>query len=563
MKHGAAHLVAAVLILVLGIFFFWPLALTLEGAFRFEGRWTLAFFGELLAHPLTLEGLRNSLLLALATTALVIAMGLPLATIAARCEFRGKAWLTGLILLPMILPPFVGAIGIRQILGPYGALNAGLVHAGVMNWSQAIDWLGRGRFWAVAVTQALHLYPIFYLNATAALAQVDPSLEEAAAALGCTGWRRFRRITLPLMMPGLFAGGSLVFIWAFTELGTPLMFDFPRTTAVQIYDGLRDIGSSPLPYAQVVVMLAVSAGLYLIGKGLFGPSAHAMLTKGSAAGAARRLSGWRAAAAASLFGLVLALALVPHAGVLLASVSRAWYGTVLPSRWTADWFREALSHPLTLPAIRNSCLYAFAAMCLDVALGVAAAVVIVRGPRRWRGALDTLVMIPLAVPGLVLAFGYLAMSQPGRLLAALNPTDNPTILLIAAYAVRRLPYVVRAAVAGLQQTAPAYEEAAWNLGCPPTRALVRITLPLIGAHLVAGALLAFSFALLEVSDSLMLAQKQAYFPVTKALFELSQVLGDGPALATALGVWAMVFIGLTLLLANRLLGRRLGSMFRL
>ncbi len=563
MKITGTHLIAAFLLGVLGVFFFWPLALTLEGAVRFEGRWTAAFFAELLANPLYAEGLRNSVLLALITTGLVIVIGLPLAALTARCEFFGKSLLGGLVLMPMILPPFVGAIGLRQILGPYGALNAALVRLGLMTWPAAPDWLGAQRFWAVAAVQALHLYPIFYLNAAAAMAQVDPSLEEAAANLGCAGFRRFRRVTLPLTLPGLFAGGTLVFLWAFTELGTPLMLDYPRVTAVQIYDGIKDLGASPLPYALVVVMLAASAGLFALAKGLFGRGAPAMLAKGGAAGHARRLTGLPAAAAAAAFALVLGLAVLPHAGVLLTSLSSAWHATVLPSRWTLQWYREALGHSLTLPAIRNSCVYALAATTLDLALGIAVAVAIVRGPPRWRGLLDTLVMLPLAVPGLVLAFGYLAMSQPGRLFAGLNPTDNPTVLLIVAYAIRRLPYVVRAAVAGLQQTARDLEEAAANLGCAPARAIGRITLPLIAAHLVAGGLLAFSFAMLEVSDSLMLAQKQAFFPLTKALFELFQVLGSGPYLAAALGVWAMTFLGLTLLLANRLLGRRLGALFRL
>jgi iron(III) transport system permease protein len=118
-------------------------------------------------------------------------------------------------------------------------------------------------------------------------------------------------------------------------------------------------------------------------------------------------------------------------------------------------------------------------------------------------------------------------------------------------------------VAGLQQISISLEEAAENLGCPPVQTVTRITLPLISANLMAGGLLAFSFAMLEVSDSLMLAQKQAYFPITKALYELFQMLGNGPCLAAALGVWSMVFLGITLLLTNRLLGQRLGAVFRL
>ena len=199
---------------------------------------------------------------------------------------------------------------------------------------------------------------------------------------------------------------------------------------------------------------------------------------------------------------------------------------------------------------------------VDVVLGIAIAYVIVRTRVAGRGILDFLTMLPLAVPGIVLAFGYLAMSQEGRLFSWLNPVENPAPLLIIAYAIRRLPYVVRSAAAGFQQTSETLEEAAQSLGCPPLKATIRITLPLITASLVAGGLLAFAFAMLEVSDSLVLAQKQVYYPITKAIFELFQLLGDGRFLACALGAWAMVFLGVVIAGASVLLGKKLGALFR-
>jgi iron(III) transport system permease protein len=121
---------------------------------------------------------------------------------------------------------------------------------------------------------------------------------------------------------------------------------------------------------------------------------------------------------------------------------------------------------------------------------------------------------------------------------------------------------VRSAVAGFQQTSPTLEEAAQNLGATPQRALIRITIPLIMANLIAGALLAFSFAMLEVSDSLVLAQEQAHYPITKAIYSLLSALGNGPFLASALGVWAMIFLAITLIAATMALGKKLGALFR-
>ena len=563
MSQSFARLVFAVTAVFFAAFFLWPVLQILRGGFvNADGHFTLAYLGALLRDPLYLGALGNSFLIACAATFLAALIALPLAVMSDRYLFPGKGLLGSLVLVPMILPPFVGAIGIKQIFGQYGAFNALLHHAGLLAPAATIDWFAKNQFWGIAIVEALSLYPIIYLNALAALANIDPAMDEAAQNLGCTGWRRFVRITLPLIRPGLFAGGTIVFIWAFTELGTPLIFDYDRVTSVQIYYGLRDIGGNPFPYALVAVMLAASVALYALGKGLFGHAGHAMMAKATSTGGPRKLSPTRAWLCTGLFTGVTFVAVLPHLGVVLVAFSRDWYGTVLPQAFTLDNFNLAVGHDLTVPAIANSLKFASLATVIDLVLGVAIAYVVVRTKLAGRGVLDFLSMLPLAVPGLVLAFGYLAMAQEGRFFAFLNPVKNPTVLLVIAYSVRRLPYVVRSAAAGFEQTSATLEEAAQNLGAPPLRSIFRITLPLITANLIAGGLLAFAFAMLEVSDSLILAQKQVFYPITKAIMELFQLLGDGKFLASALGVWAMVFLGVTIAGMSVLLGKKLGAIFR-
>lgn len=563
MSQSFARVVFAFTALFFGAFFLWPILQILKGGFiDADGAFTLDYLQALLADPIYLGGLANAFLLACATLTLATLIALPLAFISDRFSFPLKAALASLILIPMILPPFVGAIGIKQIFGQYGALNAAIIALGLRPDDWAFDWFAANRFWGIAVVQALSLYPIVYLNAAAALANIDPAMEEAAENLGCRGFRRFFKITLPLIRPGLFAGGTIVFIWAFTELGVPLVFDYPRVTSVQIFYGLKDIGANPFPYTLVTVMLFATGTLYALGKGFFGRSGHAMMAKATSAGGARPLSGWRAAAATLSFAGVTAIAILPHLGVVFVAFSDDWYRTVLPSSFTLENFDIALGHSLTVPAIANSLKFASVSTIIDVLLGIAIAYVVVRSKIAGRGLLDFLAMLPLAVPGLVLAFGYLAMSQEGRFFSFLNPVEDPTILLIIAYSVRRLPYVVRSAVAGFQQTSETLEEAAQNLGAGPMRATIKITLPLIAANLIAGGMLAFAFAMLEVSDSLILAQKQVYYPITKAILELFQLLGDGKFIASALGVWAMVFLGVTMVGMSILLGKKMGAIFR-
>jgi iron(III) transport system permease protein len=567
LRNRTAWILFAVLAVLLGALTLWPVAQVVSGGFRDENGFTLRYLAGVFRNPIYLEGLRNSAALAAATTLLAALLAIPLAWLSHRYRFAGHGLFRALVLVPMVLPPFVGAIGLMQVLGPYGALNA-LLGLG------PVDWLGQSRFTGVVVLQALALYPILYLNAAAALANIDPAMEEAAANLGASVWTSFRRVTLPLMAPGLFAGGTLVFIASFTELGTPLMLNYSRCAAVQVYDELKEISASAFPYALVSVVLVASVLLYGAGRVFFGGRGQAMQSKGGGSFAGRELAGWRGCLALLPFLLVTLLALLPHAGVILTSFSApgAWYRSVLPAAFTGANYREALGHAMTLDAIRNSLVFSSLAVLVNLVLGVAVAWVVVRSRIPVRGALDALAMVPLAVPGLVMAFGFLALSQwltgrdwvaawPG-LAALVDVRQNPTLFLVVAYAVRRLPYVVRAAVAGLQQTSATLEEAAANVGAPPLAVLRRVTLPLIAANLIAGVLLAFAFSMLEVSDSLVLAQKMEFYPITKTIYELFQLIGVGRYLAAALGVWAMVFLAVTIAGSSLLLGRKLGALFR-
>src|SRR6202453_3103061 len=303
MKKALTFSGYALLAAFFGCFLFWPVWQTLKGAFfDANGAFTPSYMGEAFRNPVYLEGVRNALAMGVVSTALALLIAMPLAFLTDRFVFPGKKLFSALVLVPMILPPFVGAIGIRAIFGQMGALNALLAHLGLLRRDAVpIDWLGHGRFWGVVAMNALHLYPILYLNIAAALANIDPAMEEAAENLGCTGLRKFFKITLPLIMPGLFAGGTIVFIWAFTELGVPLMFDYTRVTPVQIFYGLTEISGNPFPYALVVITLVSTALLFLTSKLLFGRANYAAAAKATTGSGARQLDGWRAALCTLLF----------------------------------------------------------------------------------------------------------------------------------------------------------------------------------------------------------------------------------------------------------------------
>lgn len=562
MKRGPAILITIVVLALFAVFFIYPAGMVVKQAFEGPKGFTFDFILAVFKNPIYREGLWNSFALGAASTLVAVCIAFPLALVGHRYDFIGKPALGVLVLAPMILPPFVGAVGVKQMLGVNGAFNAAFIKLGWMDAAAPLDWLAEGRMAGIVMMIALNLYPILYMNIAAALSNLDPAMEQAAENLGCPPWKRFFRITLPLAMPGVFAGASIVFIWAFTELGVPLVFDFGRTASVQIFDGIKGLDKNPIPYALTAVLLVVAAAVFSLSKFVIGRSPLGTAPRPKGRSNSLKLRGIKSAACAGLFLTVFAAATIPHLGVILVSLSECWYGTVLPDQLTMRHYIEALGNGLVVPSIQNSLLYAGCAMLVALFIGLGVAWVVVRSDLKIRGFLDAVVMLPLAVPGLVLAFGYLALSQEGKPFHFLiGAGGSPFMLLVIAYAIRRLPYVVRSAVAGLQQSNPTLEEAAKSLGATPFRTLRRVAIPLIGANLAAGCILAFAFAMLEVSDSLILAQQAQHFPITKAIYALLSTLGNGTELAAALGVWAMVFLS-TAIMGAAILGGKRGGLFK-
>lgn len=449
-----------------------------------------------------------------------------------------------------------------------------LVKLNLIDITQTIDWF-RGGFWGVVMLSTLHLYPIMYLNIVAALANVDPSLEEAAENMGASRFQVFRQITLPLMMPGYFAGAILVFIWAFTDLGTPLIFDYNEVVAVRIFRQVTEANANPMGYALVVLIIVLTALAFYVSKRWTGSKHYEMLGRGHVT-SRETDANWIVRTVIYLFigGLTL-MALLPHISVILVSLTpdvSQWRLSVLPKSWTLAHYVETFTHSDTLPSILNSLKYSIFSTLLALLVGIVVSYLLTRKRLPFQNLLDAVAMLPLALPGVAIAFGYLGSFSdttlllrhlPDGLISVIDPRQNPTFLLIISYAVRRLPYMLRSIYAGLQQTSVTYEEASQNMGATPIRTLYKITLPLVIANILAGAILVFSFSMLEVSDSLILAMKDQHYPITKAIWALSQRPDHGPYTASALGVVGMLILITCLLGAGRVLGGKLGEIFRI
>lgn len=515
--------------------------------------------------------LLNSLVLAVVVTLLCAALSYPLAYWQARYTFPGQRLMSGLLLVPLILPPFVGAIGLRRMLARYGPINLILQHVGLVSPTDPIDFLGEHRFMGCVLVMTLHLYPLLYLNLTAAISNIDPSLLESARNLGHTPWQVFRRVVLPLSVPGLIAGGCLVFVGAFTDLGTPLIFSYQAVIANQIFSLANEQTANPAGPALVAVVTGVVLVFFFLTRWALARYGASGGVKGITRAVPHRLVGMWAWIAVAVHLTVIMVALLPHVSVVLGGLAERWTMSVWPQSFTTEHLQEALVHPVARAGVRNSLIYAAGSTLIDVLLGLGCAWVIVRRGGVIGRILDGLSLAPLAIPGLVLAFGYVGVyaefyqGEGSGVLAflGLEKVALPVgFFLVLAYAVRRLPYTTRACVAGLEQTPKTLEEAASGLGAGPFQVIRRITIPLIAANVAAGAILAYAFALLEVSESLILANRPADYPLTKAIYHLFSRVGDGDQVASALGLLALGFMTLALLSAGAFLGRKWGEMFR-
>lgn len=548
----------AVILLIMFFFLLLPVGMTTFQAFFPGGSFSLTYFSLLLENSLYTSSIMNSINIGIATTILATIISLPLAAINARCDYPFKGILGGLLLVPMIMPPFVGAIGMLRFFARRGTLNTLMLDAGIID--TPIEWLSASNmFWAVVILEALHLYPIMYLNLTAALANVDPSMDEAAQTAGAPWYRRFIDITWPLARPGYFAGAIIVFIWAVTDLGTPLLIGYHDTVPVQIFNMVTDAQENPIGYALVFIVVVVTVALFLISKTAISPKKYQMMARGHVTSAVKRVRhrGVMALIYCCFIATTL-VALIPHIGVVLTSITDSWFMTAFPEKYTLSHYKMVFVQELPSMSIKNSLMLSSLATLLDLVLGILIAFIVTRRLIPFANVLDSIAMIPLALPGIVLAFGYVITYTD----TVLDPLTNPIPLLVIAYGIRRLPFMVRSAVAGFEQTNISLEEASYICGASRLQTIIKITAPLITANLIAGALLCFSYAMLDVSDSLILAMKEQAYPLTKAIYALFLEQESGEFLASALGVIGMVILSACIISASMVLGKKIGELFR-
>ncbi len=544
-QRAVALLIAAFLFLFLVV----PVVQVIFVAFQAPGTgaFTLVNFQDFFNTSLFREAFWNSLYVAAMSVLVATVFAMPLAYFTTRFEFRGAIIVQTLGIIPLIMPPFVGAVAMQLLFGSNGSVNLLLD-----------EWFGINIPFmeglnGVIFVESIHYFPFILINLSASLNNIDRAMEESAQNLGASGLRLFRRIVFPLAMPGYVAGASLVFIKVFDDLGTPLLLNVNTLLAPQAYLRISSIGiTDPMGYVISVILVGFSlfamwvAALALRGK------EYATEQRGGGGLAKRQMRPWESVLSYSVIILILLLVLSPHIGLTLLSFGTIWSFSVLPDAYTASHYLEVFEQSPQF--VTNTVLYASLAGLIDVTIGTAIAYLVLRTKIVGREWLDYVAMAALAVPGVVLGIGYLRTFFGVQLPWSDQPLATWWIMLVIALSVRRLPYALRACTAALQQLSLALEEAAENLGAAKLKTVRRIVVPLMVGGILAGFVTSFATAAVELSATIMLVSAESDAPLAYGLYVFMQTAaGRGPG--AALGIIAVLIVGIATYLSHRVIER--------
>ena len=535
---SAIHLVAVFIALLLIGLLLVPVAQVMIVAFQdaSTGAATLQNFIDFFQTSLFRESFWNSFYVSAMSVVVATAIALPLAYITTRFHFSGSILIQSLGFIPLIMPPFVGAVAMQLIFGRNGTINL------IIREKFGFDIPFMNGLNGVILVQSIHYFPFILINLSASLRNIDRSMEEAAQNLGSHGLRLFRRIVFPLAMPGYTAGAALVFIKVFDDLGTPLLLNVNNMLAPQAFLRISSIGiSDPMGYVISVILVIFSilslwaSFLFMRGKD------YTTVQKGGGGMAKRILKTREKFLSYGVVIFILLLVLSPHIGLLLLSFGTIWSYAPLPDGYTLQNYVTMWESSKTF--ITNTILYASIAATLDVIVGTAIAYIVLRTGIFGRKGLDYLATAALAIPGVVLGIGYLRTFHNLDVPFTNEPMASWWVIIALALMIRRLPYALRACTAALQQVSISLEEAAESLGATKRRTIQKIVIPLMAGGILAGFVTSFATAAVELSATIMLVSSNNDAPLAYGIYLFMQT-PSGRGAGAALGIVAVIVVAI-------------------
>lgn len=489
----------------------------------------------------------TSLVVATGMAGIGVPLGAALAFLLVRTDLPGRRALEPLALVPIFLSPIVVAFGYVVAIGPVGFISLG-----VRDLVGTVPWDVYGLPALVGIAALTHV-PHACLYVATALRSVNPELEEAARTAGASPWRVAIEVSLPLVRPAVLHAAALLFLLGFELFGLPLVLGDPAgllvmTTYLFKLTTLLGVPSYQMMAVVAVAIVAVTFPLVVAQRRLLGQASRYATIRGRGLPARRlRLGKWRWVAFAAVVAWFAATVVVPVGGIALRSVVRNWgIGVNLAGALTTAHFVALPTYPNLVRGVIDTVAIA----TLGGAASVVAYLAIGLAQHRWTGrgaaAIDFLVLLPRAVPGLIggLAFLWVILFVP-----FLRPFRNSLVALWVAYTSVWMAYGLRLVSTTLMQVGPELEEAARTLGASPARVTRDVTVPLARAGILGSWLLVLMMFAREYSTGVYLMG-----PGTEVIGSLIVSLwGAGNMdMIAALSVVNVVIVGAGLALALRL-----------
>lgn len=544
------RLIMGVAILALCVLVLLPLCSLLLGSIRGEGGVTIGHFVEALSSRLYLKPLYNSLVLGVLTGLFSVLIGLPMAWAVSRTNIPGRRFIQLTATLSYLSPPFLLAIAYVNLLSP----NSGLINVFLRDVLDA-DWLTFNIFSmaGLVLVTVPHTFPYVFLLASSALQSVDASYEEAAEILGAGKVRTALLITAPLVAPAILSGALLAFVNAIALFGSQAIVGLPGrivTLPTRIYALFDYPPEYGLASALSLLFVAITVvALYLQRSYLARRSYVTLGGKGSRPQLVDL--GWaRWVLFGGCFIVFLVAIAAPYAALMAVSVSKSWGLDFWKSLTLANYRFVLFQYDVTQRAILNSLLLAVLAATLVVGIGAVIGWIELRTKVPGRRYLDYVALIPMGLPGIVMAVALIQfwLAMPIALYGTL------TILLLA-YAGRYIPLGVRAANTALRQIDSSLEESARILGARWSTTMREVTLPLMRPGLFAGWLLVFVPSIQELSASILLFSSSS-ITLAVAVYNLYETGYIEPV--AALAIINVLIIGAAIWLANKVGGAEIG-----
>jgi len=507
-----------------------------QSVFNSEGQFTLEQFHKFFATPYYSGTIKNSFVVTIAVSAVTLLLGIPFAYFYSFYRLKGSKFLFVTAILCCMSAPFLGAYSWIMLLGRNGLITMFLKN------TMGVQVGSIYGFGGILMVQALKFFPLVFVYMNGAFKSIDNSLIEASANMGCTGIKRFFRVTMQLSMPTILAATLLVFMRAFADFGTPLLIgEGYRTFPVEIYNQyLGETGTDHNFAAAIsVIAIVVTAVVFFIQKWAtkkynFSVNCMNPVQKRAPKGLGGVLM------YLYCYGLI-ALAFLPQLYIVYLSFCNC-DGAVFKPGYSLMNYAKAAKKLLGV-SISNTLIFGVVALALIILFAILIAYLVVRRPKPLNHAIDTLSMLPYIMPGsiigiaLVIAFGRQPFALTGTM-----------AIMIIALVIRRMPYTIRSATATLQNIPISTEEASLSLGAGKLKTFLQVTAPMMGNGIMSGAVLSWVAIVTELSSAIILYNNRN-ITLTMSTYVAISRGNDGLACAFAAILTVLTAISLVLYLA--------------